>query len=83
MSHSMDKGFEVAEPREPMSEWVGDFPLAEHLDAQRQDAQEATRPEPDYFERHDGFVQPPLLFDQIGKAKDVTRAAGFRESMVE
>ena len=83
MSHPTDKGFEVAEPRERMSKWVGDFPLAEHLDAQRQDVQEATRREPNYFERHDGFVQPPLLFNQIGKAKDVPRAAGFREPIFE
>ena len=82
-SHSSYEGLDVAEPGERMSEGIGDFPFEQHLDAQRQDMQEATRCEPDHFQRHDRFVQTPLLFDQIGKAKDMTRAAGRRQPMFE
>ena len=73
----------MAEPGERVSEGIGDFSFEEHLDAQRQDAQQATRCEPDHFQRHDRFVQAPLLFDQIGKTEDVPRAAGRRHSSFE
>ena len=47
-SHSLDKRPDVAEPRERMSKGIGDFPFEQHLDAQRQNVQQAhavrTRP---------------------------------------
>src|SRR5215470_15775427 len=81
MSHSSDDGLELAKPGERMSKWIGDFAFEKHSDAQWQDAQEATRREPDYFQRHDCLVQSPLLFHQVGKAKDMARAAGRRYAM--